>query len=184
MALIVPSRHSTFGDATTSMQGGLKRQYVLATFRSDADLDWLRQLRTALGNDEVKHQAFVDRKASIRAIPELWAKLERGVARATIFITDPSPILETVRGDLGALGAIEGKDFDSTFLVKRCIEILIGSTAVARLSEDLLRFLQPAGYRSLRNPSAFDPETLATRLRNRLRDASLFTARAHAMFDL
>lgn len=184
MAIILPSSHSTYGDATSTRRRGLERQYVLAIFSSDADLGWLVQLRTALGCDEVKHGALVERRTSLQAIPELWTKIERGIAGATIFVTDPAPILSAIRKDLTAQGAVEGVDFDCSLLVKSCVEALVRSTPVADLPKDLVRLLQPLGFRALPNPLALAPATIATRLHNRLKAASVFSARAYAMFDV
>jgi hypothetical protein len=60
MSLIIPTSFShseTYGDST-STEGAPLSKYVLAQYRSDADLNWVGELRASLVKDELKYKHF------------------------------------------------------------------------------------------------------------------------------
>jgi hypothetical protein len=95
VAILIPSSYSTFGDAT-STEGGRLRKYVLAQFRSDADMAWLRALRTELGAPEVKFKLFRERRPRLRQ-GDLGRQIEKGVGQATLVVIDPEPLDRAIR---------------------------------------------------------------------------------------
>lgn len=100
MPILLPSSYSTYGDST--LTEGPFRKHVLAQFRSDSDLEWIKELRAAMVRDEVKYRDIVQMRPRLRSQRTLWSRLETGVSQATIIIIDPKPIDEQVR-DLTAL---------------------------------------------------------------------------------
>src|SRR5687767_1557454 len=97
MAILLPSTFTTYGDATTT-EGGPLRKYVLAQFRSDADLVWVNNLRTALAADEVKYRNLVQARPRLRVEDRrLWKDFETGVRQATVIVIDPTPVVSSVR---------------------------------------------------------------------------------------
>lgn len=159
------------------------RKYVLAQFRSNAELGWIGELRTALGVSEVKYKHFLDRRPRLRKQQDLWERVERGVFAATLIVTDPLPVMNSVRSALISEGAVEGHDFDNNELSRRCATALIAGTPIAYLPEELIKVIEPRGLRLLDGLSEFTPDALQKELGPLLKHASIFAARAHAVFD-
>src|ERR1700688_4076326 len=87
MALIIPTAVSTYGDATKTSDRFQK--YILAQFRSDADLEWVRRTRSKLVKAELKFGDIKDNRPSLRKDQNLWAQIEKGVGQGTIIVIDP-----------------------------------------------------------------------------------------------
>ena len=106
MAIIQPLLTSTYADSTYTE--GPSRKCVLAQFDENDSLQWVGDLRSALGTDEVKFKHLSERRPRLKQDRDLWSHVKKGVARATIFISDPTPIREGVRLALKHEGALEG----------------------------------------------------------------------------
>jgi len=179
----MPTAYSTFGDSTGT-EGGYLRKYVLAQFRSDADLDWVAGVRRVCVLDELKWEAFKAKRPYLKEQKGLWSSVERGVAQATIVVIDPEPVESNLRRSLEAEGAEEGVDFDRKKLVDGCATALIAGTPVAYLPNEIARILgwyPPELYLSFHD---FTPESIRQHVGLGLRDAKVFAARAHATFDV
>jgi|GEM_PF-2130544 len=184
MALVVPTAASTYGDSTTT-EGGRLRKYILAQFRSDADLEWVRQLRARLVKDELKYADFKDTRPRLRAEQPLWSRVERRVAQASIIVIDPRPIEAEIREAVRA--AIRGDPnplLEERIVTEACASRIVANTPIAYLPLDLARAVPWGEYDLLANVERFTPERIRSRIGGGLRSAQIFAARAHALFDL
>jgi len=90
MALVIPVSCSTFADA--SITEGPLRKYVLAQFRSDAELSWVAELRAVLATDELKYKQVRENRIKLKKDAQLWHRVERGIGQATLVVIDPAPV--------------------------------------------------------------------------------------------
>lgn len=111
---------------------------------------------------------------------QIWASIEKGVGQATIVVVDPEPVERSVRERFAADGAVEGEDYELKDVHEQTGLALVAGTPVAWLPEELARAL---GHSST-TFERFAPETIRARLGPRLSAAAIFSARAHATFDV
>lgn len=182
MALIIPSGFSTFGDSTKT-EGPLQK-YILAQFRSDSELDWIGRLRAAMVVDEIKYGNFTKVRPRLRSDQDLWARIEKGIAQATIIVIDPKPIQSSVRTALTAKGAIEGQDFGKKEIVDRCATAIINGTPVAYLPSEMARIIPWNSYEPLADFNQFTSAGIRAKIGDGLVAAQIFAARAYATFDV
>lgn len=182
MALIIPVSYSTFGDSTTT-EGPL-RKYVLAQFRSDADLAWVMDLRAELVANELKYKAFREARPRIRKNQDLWKAVEAGVGQATIIVSDPAPLVDAVRDAYVADGGKEGADFGDAELHRGGAAALIATTPIAFLPDELVKASSWAPGQRLGSLDDFSPKQIQDEIGDGLKTATVFAARAHATFDV
>lgn len=182
MALVIPTSHSTFGDAT-SVPGGPLSPYVLAQLPSDAELGWVPQIRMLAAVDELKWKAFHLRREAIQAKRALWRQITDSMARATIVVIKPQPVAQQIQGYLDEERAAEGLDYNRAGVISVCSVMLIADTPVAYLPNRLSETLGLYSEELYLSFDRFAPGELLRRLGGGLRDAKVFAARAHAMFD-
>lgn len=184
MALIVPTGTSTFGDAT-STEGGRLRKYVLAQLRADAELEWVSALRARLVKDELKYVDFRAARPRLRADRALWSKIERGISQASIIIIDPDPVEREIRELIDAeAGSGVGRQLNEHLVTDLCASAIVANTPIAYLPENLARAVPWGAYDPIANLEAYTPSKIRSRIGRGLRQAQVFAARAHAMFDL
>jgi hypothetical protein len=184
MSLIIPTGVSTYADASSTRTGGPLRTYVLAQFRSDANLEWVRELRGILVKDELKHQDFAAARDKFKNDQSLWSRIEVGVGQASIIAIDPKPIDSSVREFFAAQNRVgddaptEKEFFDS------CATALIAGTPVAFFPDRITMSVPWAFRQELGTLYDFSPASIQERLGGGLRNAKIFAARAHALCDL
>ncbi len=184
MSLIIPTGVSTYGDASSTRTGGPLRSYVLAQFRSDADLEWTRELRGLLVKDELKFADFAAAREKLRKDAALWSRIERGAGQATIIVIDPKPVESSIRDFFAAQNRVgpdapsEKEYFDS------CATALIAGTPFAFFPERMTAAVPWAFRQELGSLYDFSPASIQQRLGGGLRNAKIFAARAHAFCDL
>jgi hypothetical protein len=154
---------------------------VLAQFRSNVDLAWVRQTRAALGADEAKYKLLREKRASLKRDSELWQRIENGVGAATIVVADPEPFDRMVRTSLHAAGAVNGVDFRDGDINARAATALLADTPIAWLPRELEKVIEGSG---LVSHGRFSPNDIRLRIGPQLRQAAVFAARAHATFDV
>jgi len=184
MALVVPTAASTYGDSTTT-EGGRLRKYVLAQLRSDADLEWVSQLRARLVKDELKYADFRDARPRLRTEQPLWSRVERGVGQASIIVIDPRPVEAEIREAVNAV--VRGDPnplLEERIVTEACASAIVANTPIAYLPLELARAVPWGAYDLLANMERFTPEKIRSRIGGGLRSAQIFAARAHALFDL
>lgn len=200
MALIVPSAYSlhsattgirTYADATRT-EGGRLAKYVMAQLRSDAQLSWVAELRRELATDELKWPQLKANRPKLKTTAEgvLWRRVETGVSQATIVVMDPAPTDRNVRE---LLRQHHGKnDNDPGFkgeLAHRSAVAIVAATPIAFLPYELDRTDHGSEYRAVATLERFTPERILEQLagasmRSSIRKATVFAARAHAIFDV
>ncbi|HKS72655.1 MAG TPA: hypothetical protein VJQ82_05615 [Terriglobales bacterium] len=184
MALIIPTGSSTFGDAT-STEGGRLRKYVLAQLRADAKLEWVAELRARLVKDELKYADFRAARPQLRANRGLWSRIEHGVSQATVIVIDPHPVEQEIRQLIEAeMGTVAAGQLDERFVTDLCASAIVANTPIAHLPESLARAVPWSAYDPVGNLEAYTPQEIQARIGPSLRQAEVFAARAHAMFDL
>jgi len=182
MALIIPAAGATYGDSTKT-EGGALRKYVLAQFRDDANLDWVRDLRGVLVKQELKYQDVVEARTKLKQNRRLWARVEGGVGQASIIVIDPQPLETAIREMATAEGMVEGHDFDERRVIDECATAVVAGTPLAYLPHNLVR-LVPWELCPVGDLNTFTPEALRKQIGGGLAEAKIFAARAHAIFDL
>lgn len=180
MALIIPTAVSTYGDATRTE--GPFQKYILAQFRSDADLEWVRRTRSRLVKAELKFKDFKEHRPSLRKERELWALIEKGVGQASIIVVDPGeyePIAKEtlLKEDIERAGSAEKAIIDA------CAMEVLGGTPFAYLPMELHRAMDWVENK-ITSLAAFKPADLAEALGRNLKHSVIFAARAHAIFDV
>jgi hypothetical protein len=183
MALVIPTTRSTFGDATFS-SGDAMSKYILAQLPDDVSLDWLSDVRLLLGASELKSTLFLDRLEYIKSKTELWSRVETSMRSATVIVIDPENIENDLRQVWDSEGAEEGVDFDQRDLISDCAIQLIRGTPVAYLPNQLSEMLGLYPQDLYLSFDKFSPWQIKQRLGGKLRDAKIFAARAHAIFDV
>ena len=181
MPLIIPSSAS-FGDSTTT-EGPLRR-YVLAQFRQDSDMEWVRELRGLLARDDLKWTNLRDNRVKLRQRRELWNRIERGVGQSTIIVIDPRPIEQQVIEALEAEGLEADNPERDAIILDSCATEVVRGTPISYLPDSLMRAVGSELYFPLGSIEQFAPQAIQTRLGGSLRHAMIFAARAHALFDL
>lgn len=184
MTLILPTAYSTYGDATKTSGSGIISKYVLAQFRSDSDLEWVQRIRSSLTADELKWPHFKEWRPRLKEDRELWPIIENGIGQATIIIIDPDPIEKDIHRALREDGAEFGEDFNRRYLANQCSLALLRGTPVAYLPEELARIIPWWQKEEVFSLDKFTPEAIHSRIGQKLNDAKVFAARAHAAFDV
>jgi len=184
MSLIIPTSTS-FADSSSSEGGGrLDKKYTLAQFRDDASFDWVDRLRTFLSISELKYGVFRKRRYRVKLDRDLWKRVESGVGQATIIIVDPEPTVKIIQQNALSEGMTEEDGLTSAWLETACATSLIKNTPIAHLPTRLAEATSWSDYHQFGSMEDFLPENILKALGGSLRHAKVFTARAHAMFDL
>lgn len=183
MALIIPAATSTYGDSS-STGGGKLRQYVLAQYRLDADLSWVRLVRSSIVRDELKYADFHSNKSKLRSNAPLWGKIEAGIGQASIIVIDPGHYSAGVEQRIRADKLSIGRDISQREVLGQCAVAIIKDTPVAFLPDELMKAVPWRRYTQMATLRDFTPSGILHRIGNDLNAAVIFAARAHATFDL
>jgi hypothetical protein len=180
MALIIPTAVSTYGDATKT--SGRFQKYILAQFRSDADLEWVRRTRSKLIKSELKFGDIRENRPSLKKDQNLWSQIGKGVGQGTIIVIDPGEYEPLARETL-LKADVEKAGSEIRAIVDACTSEVLAGTPIAYLPEELHRVLdwETTAITSL---DRFKPDQLAAALGGSLKHAVVFAARAHAIFDV
>lgn len=180
MALIIPTAVSTYGDATKT--SGRFQKYILAQFRSDADLEWVRRTRSKLVKAELKFGDIKENRPALKKDHSLWPQIEKGVGQGTIIVIDPGEYEPLARETL-LKADVEKAGSEIRAIVNACTSEVLAGTPIAYLPDELHRALnwETTEITSL---DRFKPDQLADALGGSLKHAVIFAARAHAIFDV
>jgi hypothetical protein len=194
MALIIPTTHSTYSvnegvrtyADSTRTEGGQLAKYVLAQFRSDAQLTWVAELRRSLSTDELKWPQFKLNRPKLRELSQLWNRIEAGVGQGTIIVMDPHPVDRDVRELLRKREAEPG--YKGMFQ-EQMASAFVAGTPIAHLPYELDRAIPWSRYDPLASLERFTPQRILQQLagpsqRAIVRKSMVFAARAHALFDV
>jgi len=151
-------------------------KYVIAQFRSDADLDWVSQLRAFFQKDELKYKHFQPERHRVQSKPELWKKLVKGIWQAEITIMDPKPYEEYAYWELVDQQAIPGYDFNNKTIKEISSRTMIEWSPLARIGALSLDWL--VGQTESKDVTAGG---LHRRAGGKRHDAIVLAARSHAM---
>jgi hypothetical protein len=180
MALIIPTAVSTYGDATRT--SGRFQKYILAQFRSDADLEWVRRTRSKLVKAELKFGDIKDNRPTLKKDQRLWAQIEKGVGQGSIIVIDPGEY-EPLAKDSLLKADIERAGSKMKAIVDACTSEVLAGTPIAYLPSELSKAMEWETT-EITSLDKFRPESLAKALGGSLKHAVIFAARAHAIFDV
>ncbi len=183
MALVIPAAKSTIVEATSN-PGGVMSKYILAQLPDDVSLDWLIDVRSLCDVSELKWKLFQARREHLQGKTELWPRIQASMRSATIVIINPGEVESSLRLELNSQGAEEGLDFDQQGLTKICATAIIAGTPVAYLPNHLSETLGLYPQDLYLSFDKFSPLQIQKRVGGNLRDAKIFAARAHAIFDV
>lgn len=183
MSIIIPTSYTTYGDSTTT-EGSPLRKYILAQYRSDADLEWVGCVRAMIVTDELKWERFKNQRPKLRKEPDLWKKISKGVGQATIIVIDPHPYKEEIEQSYIAQGAEYGHDFDNKKLVNECATAIVAGTPFAYIPTEIAKVISWNSLEKLSNLEMYTPEDIRKKIGSRLSAAQIFAARSHATFDI
>lgn len=163
-----------YGDATKTGD----KKYVLASFRADANLGWVVDLRSLLSLSELKYKDYLPKRHLVASNARIQANLNKGLAEAELTIIDVSEYLNFAYVDLLGRGAEPLGDFDMRTIHEMAAdEMLRDSPFSLRKAEMHRGFLADASLMIRRASSAvlqelpdFDPSELRRRAGGKLRD--------------
>jgi hypothetical protein len=181
MALIIPTSCSTFGDGTKT--SGRFQKYVLAQVRSDANLDWVRRVRSLLVKTELKYDDIKQNKYRFQKDAALWAQIENGLGQATIIVVDPGEYEPLVRDTL-RVADVEKAGSETKAIVEACVFEVLSGTPIAYLPQSLYRSVPWSNETALTTLDRFTPAGMLEALGGKPQHAIIFAARAHAVFDV
>ena len=184
MSLVIPTTSSTYGDSTKTEGHALSRKYVLAQFRSDADLEWVHRLRAILVKEELKYIHFREARPKLKAQKELWERIESGVGQATIVVIDPDPVESEIRQYIKSEKLKPEDGVTDKVIIETCATAIISRTPVAYLPNQLFHAVPWGIYTPIASLEDFAPEAIKAEIGGGLKHAMIFAARAHAIFDL
>ena len=164
----------TYGD---SCRSGTDK-YVIAQFRSDADLDWVSRLRAFFQKDELKYKDFQPERHRVESKPELWKSLVEGIRQAEITIMDPKPYEEYAYWELVDQQATPGYDFDSKTIKEISSRSMIEWSPLGRIGALSLDWL--VGQTESKDVTV---DGLHRRAGGKRHDAIVLAARSHAMLS-
>lgn len=170
----------TFGDSTRSPGQHVTDRYIVAQLPENANLDWARDLRTALGNDELKYKKYLELRHYIQANAALWKRVLDGTAEATIVVIENDFYIEALIYKLRSEGAEIGHDVSFDELLKQAALAMIRHAPIMRLNDlepDRLIAVPP-------KQPIYTPEFVFKQIGGKFSDATVFAARAHAAFDI
>jgi hypothetical protein len=171
----------TFGDSTkTPGQFVTDRGYILAQFLENSNLDWARDLRAALGGDELKYQKYLTLRHRIQANKVLWKRVQDGTAEATVVVIENSYYIDAIAYRLKSQGAEIGHDVTFDDLLREAALCMIHHAPIMRFSE-----LPPNSVAGRpKTEGRYTAASVYKRIGHKFNDAAIFAARAHAAFDV
>jgi len=156
----------------------------LAQFRSDADFEWVRQLRSILVTEELKYVQFHAARPKLKAQRNFWKKIEAGVGQATIIVIDPDPIETQIRQSIKSEKLSPKDGFTDAHIIDECATAIIKHTPVSYLPQELSFAIPWGTYQPIASLADFAPENIKGKIGGGLKQTMIFAARAHAIFDL
>lgn len=153
-------------------------KYVIAQFRSDADLDWVSRLRTLFQKDELKYKDFQPERHRVLSKPKLWEDLVRGIRQAEITIMDPKPYEEYAYWELVDQQAVPGYDFNDKTIREIAGRSMIEWSPLGRIGALSLDWL--VGQMEHKDLTA---DGLHRRAGGKRHDAIVISGRSHAMLS-
>ena len=129
MPLIVPTASSTYADSVET-GGGALRKYILAQYSSDADFEWVREVRGLLVKDELKYRDFREARPKLMSLKPTWPRVEKGLYQATIIVIDPEPFAKSIEAWLQNEQAEIGVDYTNAGILDACATALVSGTPI------------------------------------------------------
>lgn len=176
-----------YGDSTKTGDD----KYVLASFRGDANLGWVVDLRTFLNLPELKYRDYLPKRQFVASNPRIQTNLNRGLSQAELTVVDVSSYVRFVYAELTDQGAEPFGDFDRSTLHRMAADNMLRDSPFSLRSDemhgsfaasfDILRRGSIGG--ALQELSDFDPSKIRQRAGGKLRDVQVLAARAYSMLS-
>jgi hypothetical protein len=176
-----------YGDSTRTGDN----KYVLASFRADANLGWVVDLRSFLTIPELKYRDYVPRKQHVASNARVQKNLNRGLADAELTIVDIERYKAFAYINLVDRGAEPGGDFDLNTLHEMAADGILRDSPFGMTTERPFMGLPADGTMLRRNNISdflqelpeFDPREIRRRAGGKLKDVQVLVARAHSMLS-
>lgn len=111
-------------------------------------------------------------------------RIESGVGQATIVVIDPDPFEIEIRQYLKSEKMTPDDGATDKVIIESCATAIISKTPVAYLPNELFHAVPWGTYNTIASLENFAPEAIKAEIGGGLKNAMIFAARAHAMFDL
>ena len=171
-----------FSDSTRTPD----RKYVVASFRADANLSWVIDLRSFLNLPELKYRDFAPRRYQIVSSTRLQSGLVRGLAEAELTIVDRQYYRASAYLDLRNRGAEFGVDFDVRSLDDLACQAALQDSPFG-IAPDDVGLGTPAMQRLRRLSRRFAPQQSTSDLRlqigGKANDVDVLVGRAYSMLS-
>lgn len=176
-----------YGDSTRTGDN----KYVLASFRADANLGWVLDLRSFLNLPELKYKEYAPRKQHVASNARIQTSLNRGLAEAELTIVDVERYKVLAYSDLVAQGAEPGGDFDLSTLHEMAADDILRDSPFGITNEqpytgfpaDGTPFRRSSFSDVLEELPQFDPREIRRQAGGKLKDVQVLVARAHSMLS-
>jgi hypothetical protein len=171
-----------YGDSSHTADG----KYVIASFRADANLAWVVDLRSFLNIAELKYRDYapLEQKYWVQANAPLYRNLIRGLSEAELTIIDQEKYDWKVYFDLIDKGAKPNEDFDLRTVRERAADMMLRDSPLSlRPTEGFSMDRMREGSAVLEELTDFDPTDIRRRSGGKHRDAVVLSARAHSMLS-
>lgn len=176
-----------YGDSTRTGDN----KYVLASFRGDANLGWVVDLRSFLDIPELKYGDYLRRKHHVASNSRVQSNLNHGLSDAELTIIDVRRYITFAYVDLIDRGATPGGDFDMGTLHEMAADDVLRHTpfnlqiddSLAGLSSSVRWLGRGSSSDQLEELSDFDPKEIRRRAGGKLRDVQVLAARANSILS-
>jgi hypothetical protein len=176
-----------YGDSTKTGD----KKYLLASFRADANLGWVVDLRSFLNLSELKYKDYLPKRQLVASNARIQANLNRGLAEAELTIIDISRYMNYAIVDLIDQGAEPFGDFDMSTIHEMAADDMLRDTPFSLRSAEAYHLfpsnVSPMARRSISNAFEelpdFNPSELRRRAGGKLRDVQVLAARANSMLS-
>lgn len=166
-------------------------KYVLASFRADANLGWVVDLRSFLNLAELKYRDYLPQKQRVASHARIQTHLNKGIAEAELTVIDVTRYVGYAYVDLVNQGAEPLGDFDLSTLHRMAADdMLLDSPFSLRRDEmhsgfptDSSLVRQRCFRGALQELPDFDPSEIRRRAGGKLRDVQVLAARAYSMLS-
>lgn len=175
----------TYGDSTkTPGQHIDDRCYILAQFPESSNVDWARDLRTALGGGELKYQKYLALRHKVQADKKLWKRVQDGTAEATVVVIENSFYINAIAYRFMQDGADLGHDVTFAAILREAALCMIDHAPIMRIPDLIPDLIFAPILRRIPDQPAYTPEIVYGKIGEKFNDATVFAARAHAAFDI
>lgn len=173
-----------YGDSSHTADG----KYIIASFRADANLGWVVDLRTFLNIPELKYKQYapLEKRNHVAANRPLYRNVITGLSAAELTIIDREKYSQKAQMRYTSKGATLGEDFGlSDVFADAARDMILDSPLgiqVNQIGSPMMQRMFRAKAQ-LQELPASHVTTIHERSGGKLKDAIVISARAHSMLS-